>query len=244
MRGKAVERTQAITLRREGHSIRDIATRLRVSVGSVSVWVRDVVLSDAQLAALAYVPRSHAGAEAMRSKALGQRAMWQQTGRKLYATQGKQYAFGCALYWGEGDKSRNCVGLSNTDVDMLVFWITFLRKFFDVQDAEFLVHITCYLTNGLSLDDVQRYWLDALKLPATTLGKTVVKGKYYAGEDAGKWPYGVCHLRLGRTDIVQAIYGSIKEAIGDASDRWLDIRKGCSYGSTVARSGQPAPEVS
>jgi transposase len=50
---KTQERELARVLRRdEGASIKDIARRLNVSVSSVSVWVRDVELSEGQEAIL------------------------------------------------------------------------------------------------------------------------------------------------------------------------------------------------
>lgn len=49
---KPLERAEARRLRAEGMSVRDIAARLGVAKASVSVWVRDVALTDAQHSAL------------------------------------------------------------------------------------------------------------------------------------------------------------------------------------------------
>ena len=43
---KAYEKKQALEMRKSGASIKEIAKRLGVSKGSVSVWVSDVVLPD------------------------------------------------------------------------------------------------------------------------------------------------------------------------------------------------------
>src|SRR4051812_38249263 len=46
---KLQEREQARTLRTEGWSIKEIAKTLRVAVGSVSVWVSDIALTEDQI---------------------------------------------------------------------------------------------------------------------------------------------------------------------------------------------------
>lgn len=51
---KRAVREQALELRRQGMSMRDIASTLHVSKGSVSLWVRDIVLTQEQQAVLHY----------------------------------------------------------------------------------------------------------------------------------------------------------------------------------------------
>jgi transposase len=48
MKRKNVERCSAIQLREKGVSVKEIAKRLKVSVGSVSLWVREVKLTPEQ----------------------------------------------------------------------------------------------------------------------------------------------------------------------------------------------------
>jgi predicted transcriptional regulator len=49
---KSIERAEARHLRGEGMSVKDIALQLGVAKASVSVWVRDIALTDAQSATL------------------------------------------------------------------------------------------------------------------------------------------------------------------------------------------------
>lgn len=58
---KPFERDEARRLRHEqGLSIKEIAQALRVAKSSVSLWVRDIQLTDEQLAALDYRHNNHA----------------------------------------------------------------------------------------------------------------------------------------------------------------------------------------
>jgi transposase len=43
---KALEKNKAISLRRQGHSIKDISKELGVAKSSVSLWVRNVELTE------------------------------------------------------------------------------------------------------------------------------------------------------------------------------------------------------
>jgi transposase-like protein len=223
------ERLEARRLRKEqGCSVREIAGKLGVSAGSVSRWVRDVVLSAEQEATLqARNPIFNHNLNGVatftnHTHARKKREQWQLEGRQLYRDGDKRYAFGCALYYGEGSKGKNTVGLSNTDTRLMIFWVNFLRDFFEIQDGEFAVSITCYLNNGLTLEEIQNYWLKAVGLPITVLRKATVKGKYYSGTGSGKYPFGVCTVRVHKTDVVQKLFGSIKEATGDDGVSWLD----------------------
>jgi transposase-like protein len=49
---KRAERERARELRRAGHSVKEICRELGVAKSSVSVWVRDIELTDEQLLAL------------------------------------------------------------------------------------------------------------------------------------------------------------------------------------------------
>jgi predicted transcriptional regulator len=80
---KTVERNQARRMRRdEGRSIKEIARLLGVSTSSVSHWVRDVELTDAQHSALQARNRLHErqwlARAAMAAKARARRVAAQQ----------------------------------------------------------------------------------------------------------------------------------------------------------------------
>jgi hypothetical protein len=128
------------------------------------------------------------------------------------------------LYWAEGTKSRNSVGLSNSDVHLVRFFRDFLITTFEVKPEEFRITLNVYLTNGLGIEEIEHYWLDKLDLPATCARKHITdfKPTSSSGQKRNWLPYGVCQLRLGSTRIVQHIYGAIQEYGGFDEPRWLD----------------------
>ena len=47
------------------------------------------------------------------------------------------------LYWAEGEKDRNAVRFSNSDPELVRFFVSFLKTYSDLRDEE--IRITCYL---------------------------------------------------------------------------------------------------
>ncbi len=129
------------------------------------------------------------------------------------------------LYWAEGAKSRNTVKLVNSDVHLLRFFVRFLRACFGLSSQDFRLHLNVYLNNGLSIEEIERHWLQALELPRSCLRKHIVdfKPTSSSGQKRSKLPYGVCTLCVNRsTRIVQHIYGAIQEYAGFDRPEWLD----------------------
>jgi hypothetical protein len=129
------------------------------------------------------------------------------------------------LYWAEGTKKRNVVEFTNSDVHLLRFFRRFLTECFGTSSSEFIVHLHLYTGNGLSLRQVEDYWLGALKLPRSCLRKHQINKRPISSSRrrSNKLPNGVCTLRVLRsTRLVQHIFGAIQEYGGFVEPRWLD----------------------
>jgi hypothetical protein len=115
--------------------------------------------------------------------------------------------------------------LTNSDVNLLRFFRRFLAESFSVQRSDLVFHLHVYTGNGLSLREIERYWLGALDLEPTSMRKHRVNARptSRAAKRGSKLPYGVCTLRVLRsTQIVQHIYGAIQEYGEFREPRWLD----------------------
>jgi predicted transcriptional regulator len=226
---KTEQREGARRLRREeGRSIKEIAALVGVSVSSVSVWVRDIELTDEQVQALRLRnPAINQRLAAWRSnseRARVRRRAYQQEGRALARESAPGHAAGVMLYWGEGDKgNKNSVRISNSDPYVLRFFLRFLREHFGVQPSR--VRITCHLfADHLERQrEIERYWLDLLGLPPTALRPSIlnVYSKHSQKKRRNKLPYGTCRLAVHDTRIVQSILGSIQEYGGFDRPEWL-----------------------
>lgn len=157
---KSEQRQEARRLRREsGLSVNQICKELGVAKSSVSVWVRDIQLTDEQKAQLerqhyAYRAQVEGGATNAR-KFRDIRRQYQEEGRAKARERDPLHIAGCMLYWGEGTKQENRLALTNSDPDMMKFYIRFLRDGLHVRDEEMTLHIHCYLGNGIDQEEIE-----------------------------------------------------------------------------------------
>ena len=128
---KIQSKEKAIEMRGRGFSIPFIATALNVSKSSVSIWVRDIALTEKQRSALSERCRvaGNSNGEKVSEIARNKRRAWQENGRKLAKEMEVDFIAGCMLYWGEGSKTKNSVQLVNSDINLLRVFLRFLHKY-------------------------------------------------------------------------------------------------------------------
>lgn len=140
MRRKDDERREAIRLRSDGMSIRKIAETLGVALASVSIWTREVSLTDEQKMALRQEANSAEKMKKMQDahsrRSLERRERWQKEGKEMAVSAGPEFIAGCMLYWAEGTKGCNDVQFANSDVEMVKFFVRFLRQWFGVKNDD------------------------------------------------------------------------------------------------------------
>ena len=227
---KTHEREQARSMRRaEGRSIKEIARLLGVSTSSVSHWVRDIELTDAQHAALqarnGLHERQRLAHAAMAAKARARRSAAQQEGRRRARTLNHRYICGCMLYWAEGSRSRNKIVFTNSDPEMARFFAEFIREFFDIDCERLRLTCNLFADHEACQREIENFWLTTIRLPRSCLCKSTVNrySPYSQKKRRNKLPYGTCRIVVHSTEIAQTIYGSIQELAGFDRPEWLDM---------------------
>src|SRR5262249_46986258 len=145
---KTREREKARRLRQEeGLSIKEIERLLGVARSSASLWVRDVELTPAQREALR---QRNGKSEAQRrgnavvsARSRARREQAQEEGRARARDGDAFHVAGCMLYWAEGGKARNTACLTNSDPEVLRFFVSFLPEYFAVPDRK--IRVRCNL---------------------------------------------------------------------------------------------------
>jgi hypothetical protein len=227
---KTRERDIARRLRRseEGLPINEIARRVSVSKSSVSIWVRDIELTAQQEAALkaknpAY-NRQLSGWRQNAAKHRARRVAAQESGRMVARRSEPLHLAGCMLYWAEGSKRRNQLCFSNSDPEMVRFFVVFLKTYFDIRDTD--IRITCHLfaDHIEHQRDVEQFWLNQAGLPGESLRKSVVNvySRSSKRKRINKLPYGTCQVVVSRTWVLQSILGAIQEYAGFEREAWLE----------------------
>jgi hypothetical protein len=224
---KTREREQARALRRRGRSVKEIARLVGVSPSSVSNWVRDVPLSEEQATAL--IARM-SDCDGRRAATKARVTLWRER-RRAYQAEGRArarredvlHAAGCMLFWAEGSRSRNTVQFTNSDPAMVSFFVRFLREQYRVPDDAFRLACNLFADHAERQHAIEQSWLDATRLPRSSLGKTTVNvySKHSKKKRLNKLPYGTCRVTVYSTEIVQSIYGSIQEYGGFERPEWL-----------------------
>jgi hypothetical protein len=76
---------------------------------------------------------------------------------------------GAALYAGEGAKTQDTLTFANSDPRLIRIFVTWLRRFFDIDELKFRVRL--YLHEGLDLDAATAFWSDLTEIPPSQFYK-------------------------------------------------------------------------
>jgi hypothetical protein len=224
---KTRERTEARRLRRLGWSVREIERHLKVSRSSASLWVRDIQLTEEQVAELqrrsATSPGQLAGAAANAALGRQRRMSYQLEGRARVRSGDLLHLAGCMLFWAEGDKCRGSVRLANSDPALLRVFVRFLREYYGAPIERLAVTCNLFADHVERQHEIEQFWLDTLGLPRTCLRSSIVNvySKYSQKKRRNKLPYGTCKVVYCDTRTVQSIYGAIQEYAGFDRPEWL-----------------------
>jgi Homeodomain-like domain len=231
---KPLERQKARELRAAGMPYKRIAAHLGVSPSSAYVWTSDIELTDEQKDANLRGPRgplnpgdARKRADAWSARCRQRRAACQEEGRAAARRSDLLHLAGCMLYWAEGGKRRNAIQFTNSDPRMVAFFRTFLVDALGVVPEDIHLSINVYTNNGMTIEEIERYWLDLLNLPQGSARGHMLNHMptSSSGRAKNKLPYGVARLSVHQTEKVQHIYGAIQEYAGFEEPAWLD----CSY---------------
>ncbi len=127
------------------------------------------------------------------------------------------------LFWAEGSRNRNVVVFTNSDPEMVAFFLQFLRVCFSVSDQSVRVTCNLFADHEQCQEEIEQFWLDRLQLPRECLRKSTVNtySKYSQKKRRNKLPYGTCRLTVCDTSLVQALYGAIQEYGGFEREEWV-----------------------
>jgi len=163
--GKVAEQERARELRARSWTLKEIAAELGVAKSSVSHWVRDIE----------FVPRARRmGPRRPSSLMLAKwreieelRAAWLEAIGRL--SEREFLVAGTALYAAEGAKRDGSMKFANTDPRMILFFVTWLRRFFVVDESR--LRLRLYLHDGLDLEAANAFWTEMTGIPVAQFTK-------------------------------------------------------------------------
>lgn len=223
---KSKEKNKALKLRQKGESIKVIAKKLNISKSTISLWCRDVKLTQRQ------VQRLHARMinGAYRGRLKGARIQYE---RRLKRTEelkklgaeilgqvsNRDFLIaGTSLYWGEGQKKGREVRVSNSDPKIIKFMLRWFREFWGICEEEITAFIIINQIHRNRLDEVEQFWSSVTKIPRSRFIKTtLIKTKNKKNYKNFPIHYGTLTIRLKKpTNLHHRIIGMIEQLASEA----------------------------
>lgn len=213
---KVVEKEEARTLRKQGKSINQIIEETGSSKASVSVWVRDIVLTKAQKNKISLRGRSVESIEKRRVN----RLFNENKKRQIIIDKAKEdftsisleelKMIGIILYLGEGGKAqRGVVSLANSDPDVIKIMMRFFREVCSVLEDKFRAHIHTFA--HADVNKTEKYWSKITRIPRSQFYKTYIKPSSASLQKRHTLPFGTVDICVCDTKLFLTIMGWIEK---------------------------------
>ena len=159
-------RKKARELRKKGISVNKIADELNVSKSTVSIWVRDIILTVEQLEKLrqnSIIGREKGrlkGSLTQKHKVLQKFEVSKRQGIKAVGdlTRRELLFVGLALYWAEGAKKNRNVRFCNSDPALIDLMLKWLKDCFGIKKDRLAVKVGINIIHKHREKDVKEYW--------------------------------------------------------------------------------------
>lgn len=101
---------------------------------------------------------------------------------------------GIMLYWGEGSQwaGEKIVDFANSNSDMIIIFLKFLRKICGINESKLRAYLYCYENQDIS--KILNYWSEITKIPKKQFTKPYIR-KDYKKLKVGKMKNGLIHIR-------------------------------------------------
>ncbi|KKP42422.1 MAG: hypothetical protein UR31_C0015G0022 [Parcubacteria group bacterium GW2011_GWA2_33_14] len=212
---KPKEKNLALNLRKQGWSMNEIKDKLRVSKSSISLWVRNIKLTDDQKRALSQKGLTKESIERRRATRLSRENARRQiivdAAREEIDTLSELELklIGVALYWAEGGKTnRGSVQLSNGDPRIIRLMMKFFKKICKVPKEKFRAHI--HIHPHLNIKKAENYWSSISGIPLNQFYKTYSKPNKASQNKKDSLPFGTFDIYVHSTELFLKIKGWIE----------------------------------
>ncbi len=216
---KSEKKLRARVLRRDGQSIKSIARDLDVSQGSVSLWCRDIALSDEQLKILETNSKDPYYGKRLQNSLKQQGIRTEKTERLKREgieevgelTKRELLLVGIALYWAEGYKKDSQVGLGSSDPKMMQLYVRWLKECFNYSINDLMFRVTVNESHEYRIDKIVTYWADLFGIDESNFQKSFYqKAKWQKSYDHPEEYFGVLRIRVRKSsDFLRKIHGYI-----------------------------------
>lgn len=197
---------QARELRIKGYSFREISQRFGIAESTVGLWCRKEVVTPTGLKRLKELEDAGRlrGQETLKRKRI---AVLSEIDKNCGVLVNKNYdvddykLFLGLLYWGEGDKTSNRFGFSNSDQDMIKICLYLLRKSFNIEENR--LRVLLHLHNYHNPEEMLDYWSKITAIPKNNFS---IYNKPHTGISKKPGYKGCLSIRYGDSRILQELF--------------------------------------
>lgn len=181
MISKVQTKIQAIALRMEGHSYKEIMEQLPVSKSTLSGWLKYVKLTEEQqknlekkIASRSNMGRAK-GYASNRNKRIGREQLAYKDAQAIYGTYKTDPLFICgvSLFWAEGGKRTSAFQFMNSDHRMISFMIYWVKKYLSVRHEDISIRLSTHA--DFINEKYEVFWSDTTGVPLSQFKKTTYK---------------------------------------------------------------------
>lgn len=220
-------RGQTIELRLKGYTYGQIKRELGISKSTLSDWLKNLHLTEEQLKKLALNRKNSKDVaverfrETFRTKRLIRlkKTLDKQIIKLLPLTEKELLIAGLFLYWGEGDKKRGRVSISNTDPKIVKFALYWMLNILKIPKDK--IRVNLHLYKDMDVKDTTKFWSDTLDIPINQFIKPYIKSTNRSGLTYKSFGYGTCRLHASNTALSEEVAMALKciyEYYGEKSD--------------------------
>ncbi|PJE69579.1 MAG: hypothetical protein COU98_01245 [Candidatus Staskawiczbacteria bacterium CG10_big_fil_rev_8_21_14_0_10_38_10] len=218
------DREKALTLRKKEMSYSQIKKILKVSKGTLSLWLRDYPLSKQRIRELRdcneqRIERYRETRRKIKKERLNKFYLEQK--KFIFPLKKKElYLTGLFLYWGEGSKTHPAMlSVSNTDPSVIKFFIYWLKKALLIPKDRIKIELQLY--NDMNVQREIEYWSKILKIPKNQFNHPYIKKTSVTRiNHKGGFGHGTCNARVGDARISEKVLMAIKAI----SNKYFNMR--------------------
>jgi hypothetical protein len=218
------DKNEAILLRKEGRSYKQIQETLGVAKSTLSLWLKDIELSEAAKQKIAR--RVHdTSIKALVTRNKQQTVLAKERAKRIQKEAIREaislqkdplFLIGVSLYWAEGYKRGangskwKCVDFTNSDPEMVKVMMGFFRKFCKVSDDRIRIQLIAH--PNIDIGQAVAFWSELTLIPGNQFIRTYCK---ISRASQGKRPaitltHGTVHIRIHDVQLFFRIIGWIK----------------------------------
>lgn len=218
----------AIRLRLNGKSYTEIQKEIGgISKGTLSAWLKGVVMNDAHRARLLLRTREkslrgllkHNKMQTVDARRRKDKVLSAATREIKGLSRDQLFILGVALYWAEGHKrplvrdgreiSWHPISLTNSDPYLVRIFIKFLKEIGGIPIERVKANLRIF--QHLNGEEMLRFWVKETGIPPENFSKTYlgISKSSMGKRPFNRLPYGVIQIRISDTNLFHKIMGWI-----------------------------------